>query len=471
MEPTLARVNWDDDMPYVNTYLGGASAGVDFGPLVGARLFYYRSMEDDEINLDFDDLSMYGADFRFRFSPVTTGLSPFLTIGGGYIDVQDDYLNAQETFGAPSQGFATGGGGISLNLSPNFRLTGTYRALLTTASDVEDLNSTDQVRTSSMWSAGINFAFGNRARRPDAVFSSTAQARVAAQQAEDEARMQAALARQAQENAQATNQLRADYETRLIELRDELDQARIRQDSAQIARLEQQVDETEDVVDELEKRAEDYTEEAQQASRAQADASARAADASTVAATQQAQQTRTFNNQSNVSSTSGRISLSPAELEGLIEEIFEGINDGLAMPPPVPMRGGQRMDFSNGQFSPSGSTTMQDTGTVNQMRRDIADLRAQLDEQRQQQQDDKAALREEMSQSTQTILDEIREMRQEVRRELDNKANMTDRERRRLQREIDDANDSAEDAERSAREIRREQRRNRRNQENEEGNN
>lgn len=455
VEPTLTRINWDDALPYVDTYLGGASLGVDFGPLVGARVFYYRSMEDGEINFDFDDLSMYGADFRFRFSSVTSGLSPFLTIGGGYIDVQDDYLNRNGEFGAESQAFATGGGGISLNITPNFRLTGTYRALLTSGSDVENIEDTDQIRTSSQWSAGINLAFGKRAKRPDAVFASTANARLQ-QQAEDQLRMQAALADQARKNAEATNQLKADYEVRMDKLKVDLEQARINQDSTRVAELEEELEETEDVVEELEERTEDLNMTVKQAQsdsinlRNQANAATLAASRpSTAPAAAQG---------NNFTGSQGRISLTPAELEGLIEEIFEGINDGMQMlPPPPPMNmNGQPMMMSNGQFMPAGMGS--DTARINQMERELKDLRNAVSEmtdlqkeQRQEAKDardaDKASLRKEMNQSTESILKEIREMRSDI----SNKSNMTDKERRRMEKKAaDEAEDAAKAAERAA---------------------
>ena len=458
-EPTLTRVNWDDAMPYVDTYLGGVSAGVDFGPLVGARLFYYRSMEDEEINFDFDDLSMYGADFRFRLSAVTAGVSPFLTIGGGYIDVQDDYRNRSDGFGAPSQGFATGGGGLSLNLSPNFRLTGTYRALLTSSSDVEDIDDTDQIRTSNQWSVGVNLAFGNRARRPDAVYTSTAASRLDAQRAEDQIRMQAALADQARENKKATNQLRDDYELKMMDLEDELDQAKVNRDTARIAELEEELEETEEVVEELEDRSDEYDDVITKARRDSMDIRKDQVNALSVApAPAPARNIRTANVQTQgtagqgASVGNGRINLSPAELENLIEEIFEGINEGLQNPMmmPPPTMGNPSMMLGQGM--------MTDTATMNQSQREMDDLRSSIadlrEDSRKAREADKATLRKEMTQNTDTILKEIREMREE----LSTKAAMSDRELRRLDRETEEAVEPQEETRKERRERRRRER-------------
>ena len=464
VEPTLTHINWDDKSNYVDTYLGGAALGVDFGPLVGARVFYYRAMEDDEVNFDFDDLQMYGADFRFRLSPVTTGLSPFITIGGGYIDVQEDYVNRGGTFGAESQGFASGGGGISLNITPNFRLTGTYRALLTSGTDIENIDDTDQIQTASQWTAGVNLAFGNRAKRPEAVFTSTADARVQAQRTEDQIKMQAALADQARKNAEATRELRQDYERRLEELNANLEQAKAANDSATVAKLEKQIDDAEDVVDELEMRADDYNETVTQAQRDSANlretqfqAIAASNRPVNTAAPQQTTRQTFSNNQS-----SGTIALTPAELEGLIEEIFEGINAGLSsggMLPPPPGMGSQPMQFNGGMGMQMGAAA--DTARVNRMERELNQLRRSVAEltslQREARKEamnaraaDKAEIREEMANDTEMILKEIRDMRSDIA----NKANMTDKEKRQLDRRAaKEAEEAAKQAEKEAEEA------------------
>lgn len=454
VEPTLTRVNWDDALPYENTFLGGASLGLDFGPLVGARVFYYRAMEDNEINFSFDDLSMYGADFRFRFSSVTTGLSPFLTVGGGYIDVQDDYINRNGELGAPSQGFASGGGGISLNITRNFRLTGTYRALLTTSSEVENIADTEQIRTSGQWSAGINLAFGKKAARPEAVFTSTANAQLTAQRTADQIKMQAALADQARKNAEATNQLKADYEVRLDKLRGDLAAAEAANDTLLIAELEEQVEETEEVVDELADRTEEYQDAALKAQSDSIALQGEAAIANAAAVEAPQQQVPA----APIAGIPGRISLTPAELEGLIEEIFEGINDGMQMIPPPPgmmMNGQQMMMAPNGQFMQAGP--MVDTARINTMEQEIADLRtamAEMAELQMEQQEarvaDKQELRSEMTQSTEAILKEIRDMRADIKTELDNKSNMSDKERKRMDKDAADAADKATKAKEKA---------------------
>ena len=143
IEPSLARINFDGALPYRDTWFGGAGLGVNFGSLVGIRGYYMRAMEDGDISLDFDELNIYGGDARFRLNNVATGLAPYLTLGGGYIDANDEYLGVDEADDVRSQGFATGGLGLIFGLSDNIRLRGEVKSLLTSAEEADDISSTD----------------------------------------------------------------------------------------------------------------------------------------------------------------------------------------------------------------------------------------------------------------------------------------------------------------------------------------
>lgn len=461
VEPTISHINFDDDLPYRDMWLGGASLGLDFGPLVGFRAFYLRGMDDNKLSLDFDNIAVYGADFRFRFSSATTGLAPFLTLGGGYIGAQDDYVGRDDLQVVDSQAFASGGGGISLNLGRNLSITGTYKALLTTSSDLENLESADEIRSSGQWSAGINLAFGKKARRPDAMFTSTAQANMQRAQAEATLEKQVALAEQAKMNAEATKQLKNDYEVKIYSLSEELATARSKRDTTAIDSLEAVIERTEQVVAELENReknlektifdVETQTNFLQEELKEQVNAPVTFS-------------TPEFPPKSNGGLFSGRnadgtpappvsrLSFTPAEFEGLIEEIFEGLNYG--MPPMGMMPPGEYdTEYDLVKTRGSGPQPAQDTARINEMERQLTELKTSVMElaEKQEQADqarasDKEALREEMKESTQSILDEIRAMRQE----LSNKSNLTDKEREQMKKDADKAAKEAEKAARKA---------------------
>lgn len=457
VEPTLSRINFDNALPYRDLYLGGAGIGLDFGPLVGFRAFYLQGMEDDRIGLDFDDIAVYGADFRFRFSSSTTGLSPFVSLGGGYIDTQEGYLGNNNTTEAVSQAFASGGLGASLNLSRSFSLTGNYKVLLTTSEDVENVESTDQIATSNQWSVGINLAFGKKAKRPDAMFTSVAQQDLERQQVMATLKQQSALADQARRNAEATKQLRNDYEGKIYQLKEALGQATAQRDTVAIDSLQSVISETEAVVTELQSREADLQTTIAQVSQDSMATQARiAASPNTAsspitapaAAPQNAALFQGRNADGSPAPPVSRLTFTPAEFEGLIEEIFEGLNYGMpAMPMEMMPASGYEVPFGNRQNT-------QDTARINALERQLDQLRSTVEKLSEKQTAaekaraaDKEILRQEMKEGTQSILDEIRAMRTEI----GNKSNMTDKEREQLRKEAEKAAKAAADADEKAR--------------------
>lgn len=301
IEPTLSRVNFDDMLPFRDTWLGGANLGADFGPLVGFRGYYLQGMSDDEINLDFDDIAMYGGDFRFKLNNVASGLAPFVTVGGGYINVNDDYV-ARDTSSVNSRAFAAGGGGIVLGLGRNLQLRGSVKALLTSGENVEDLQTTDQITTSMQYSFGLNLALGKKAQSAEAIIASRTDAAVAAQNAV---------------NAQETENLRKEYEAKVAQLQAELNEAYAKEDVEKAADLIEEVEQAEAVVTELRAREDAFAAEEQ---RARAERLAALATGPTVAAPPVV-----ANSPYGAFGGGGRLVLTPAEFENLIDEILENM--------------------------------------------------------------------------------------------------------------------------------------------------
>lgn len=458
VEPTLSHINFADELAYRDTYLGGASLGLDFGPYVGMRAFYLRNMDDDKINLDYDRMQVYGADFRFRLTNVNTGISPFLTLGGGYISIDDDYIPRPEsTAGLESQAFASGGAGASLNITRNFRLVGTYKLLLTTGTDVEDLTNSDQVRSSGQWTAGVNLVFGKKVERPDVMFTSVAENNVLKARMEADLVRQEDLAAQARKNAAATTELRESYEARITDLQSELLAAYAISDSVSIDSLESVIEDTEAVVAELEIREDELAativETDDQVATLRNEVNAQGDGSSAPAASSgnfgpAAAPRNTSNANAQPVNRESRLSFTPAEFEGLIEEIFEGLNAGMPMPALAP--GQYDMPYETRVNAP------QDTARINAMERQLNELRATVEQLSDRQKaaetartEDKEAIRKEMQESTQSILEEIRAMREEI----GNKSNMTDKEREQLKK---DAEKAARDARKAAEKLEKE---------------
>ncbi|HFA52141.1 MAG TPA: hypothetical protein ENJ95_24250 [Bacteroidetes bacterium] len=286
IEPTLARLDFDGKLPYRDTWMGGAYAGVDFGPFVGLRGFYLRAMQQDEISLDFDELSMYGGELRMRTN-LSQGLTPTIILGGGYLNVGDKYTG-RDSLIAESQAFALGGLGLALPLSPRINLFGSAKAMLTSSTDATDLQATDQIQTSWMYSAGLKLVLGKKAEKPEAVFASEFEKAISQQKAETEARTEQLHAQQ--------QQLKADYEAKIVALEEQLNQAYSEGNVDSAATLLQQKQTAEEVLAELEKRETEYLAKAEKKEMPAAP---------------------------KVVAQQSRISLTPAEFESLLEEIME----------------------------------------------------------------------------------------------------------------------------------------------------
>ena len=292
IEPTLGRMNFNNKLPYRDAWMGGGYAGLDFGPYVGLRGFYFQAMENNSVNLKFDKLAMYGGEVRMRTN-LSKGLTPVLIIGGGYLKVGDAYV-PQDSVAAGSQAFALGGLSLNLPISSTFNLFGGARAILTSNSDVDDLQGTDQIQTSWMYSVGFKLSFGQKTEAPEAVFKTDMNAALADQQTRNEA--------EKEKNRLESEQLKTDYQTKVVDLEKQLNEAYAQQDVEKAATLLREKDKAQQVVNELESRE------------------AEGVTAAKVGGTKPGRQPQP--------ATNSRISLTPSEFENLIEEILENMDGG-----------------------------------------------------------------------------------------------------------------------------------------------
>jgi hypothetical protein len=172
VEPLVGKFDWADDLPYKSTNFGGVATGFDFGPLVGVRAYYLRSFED-KLFSDFDRLEVWGGEGKFKLAS-SGGLIPFLTAGGGRINALSRYENPDfpiavgDTVGIGGRGFASGGGGFDFALSRHVKLSAFARAMLTSSnkSVVENISSPDELSTSWLYGASLNFIIGNKPDSP-----------------------------------------------------------------------------------------------------------------------------------------------------------------------------------------------------------------------------------------------------------------------------------------------------------------
>ena len=173
-QPFYGLVDFNDALNLPDRQpLGGVNAGIDLGPYVGLRGFYWRATEeadlfDDTFPPTFDDLAMYGGELNLRLGDqFGRGLSPYLIVGGGYLNVLSGYdRDGTEYDSGSDRYFAIGGAGLELPLSSALRLNGGVRSLLMSTDEVEELDDlsdidTDNVYGSWMYTAGLEFSFGS----------------------------------------------------------------------------------------------------------------------------------------------------------------------------------------------------------------------------------------------------------------------------------------------------------------------
>lgn len=287
IEPVIGNIDFNDMLPYRDTWLAGGSAGVDFGSFVELRGFYLRAMEDGDFGTSFDPLAVYGGELRMKLN-AGGGLLPYLIVGGGNIDVNEDEYVARtimmdgvqdSLLVAEDKGFVMGGAGLVLPVSRNVKVFGSARALVTSAAEIDDVQQPDQLNTSWMYSAGFRFTFGKKAEDPTRMVDT---------------RMSEALSNQQSVNDVEAENLKTRYEVRLIELERQLNQAYSDQDAVKAASIQREKEQAEQVVAELNRRA--------------------------------ANNGNGFNmDNMNNNNGGGVIRMSPAEFENIIDEILDGM--------------------------------------------------------------------------------------------------------------------------------------------------
>ena len=223
VEPSAAYLNFRDNALYRDTWMLGLSAGVDFTSLIGVRGFYYRNTKDaDKFSFNTsNDLSIYGANLITRLN-VGRGVTPYLSLGAGYINAKDSYLDRNGNTGTTENGwFALGGAGLEIPLHRYVSLFGSAEAMLLNK-DNPQLNAISdpaKVNVNWMYRAGVRLNLGLSGRSGVEAYRQYTDSRVAAERAlsQEELRKQ-----------------RSAYDERLSQLDAQLKDAAARLDTAQV---------------------------------------------------------------------------------------------------------------------------------------------------------------------------------------------------------------------------------------------
>jgi hypothetical protein len=229
LEPGGAYIDFHDKSLLFDQYFVGGSAGVDFSSLVGLRAFYYRATEKpDKLSFDFNDnLAMYGGNLIARLNQ-PRGVTPYLSLGAGYMKVDEEYVSRGNLPAPPSSLFAMGGFGMEIPLSRYIALHGSLNALFSPerGTDAANVLNPSQVKTSLMYQAGVRFNLGKAARaETDFVH------RDAAHRAVQEER---------EYSNEQINQIREEYQEQIAMLNAELDSVTQAKDYTRAAQIIQE---------------------------------------------------------------------------------------------------------------------------------------------------------------------------------------------------------------------------------------
>lgn len=315
LEPGFAYTDFDDNSLLRDTYWLGGFAGIDFNEYIGVRAFYFQATEDEELSTSFDDLSIYGLEFRARLND-GNGVVPFLTLGGGYLNPSNSYttstaVNSVNVTNAESGAFATGGLGLNIPLGKYVLISGGARAMLTSGDNVTDISNTNDIQSNIFYNAGIKFTLGKKATAPEIVYQENVNKILNEKQAQNEAKLE---------------NLKTDYAKKIAKLEEELKQAYQAKDvdkALEILEEKKDVEEALREVKDVEKVQEQQVEEKVMEEAKKQDIAVTKKDSIAVKNMPLVKSESTLQNKSSKE----LIQMTPTEFESLIDRILKGLDE------------------------------------------------------------------------------------------------------------------------------------------------
>jgi hypothetical protein len=211
IEVTAGQINFGDGLPYADTKFTGVSSGFDFGPYVGLRAFYWRSIDDGYFS-DFNRLALYGGEGKFKLS-TGQGLTPYLNVGGGVIDPLSGFTIDGIATDLENTPFVSGGLGIDLPFSRAFKLSAYAKALLTSNDTATENIDPNELSTSVAYGLSADFIIGSRSK----------QAREIAKN--DGKNYDDMVSQSMKQEKGKADKLKKDYQERIEKLDEEIDKA------------------------------------------------------------------------------------------------------------------------------------------------------------------------------------------------------------------------------------------------------
>ena len=151
-------LSFDDGIGLEGQNLVGARTGVNFGPLVSLRGYYWRGVGDDFTTTQ--GIQSWGGEGQFRLN-AGSGLNPYLIAGAGQLDFTGDYDAGTNPIPPTDRAMLILGGGVALELTERLRLNLAARNHLFNAEgQLEDAARSDDLTSNWLLSAGLGFDIG-----------------------------------------------------------------------------------------------------------------------------------------------------------------------------------------------------------------------------------------------------------------------------------------------------------------------
>jgi len=168
VNPIYGRIEFNDALGFPKDQnVFGLHAGVDLGPYVGLRGFYWRGTAGENLGDDlgggFEDIRTYGSELQLRLNlELGRGFVPYARVGGGYLDVQTDYADdlPDGAVVPDDRFFGITGAGLEVPVTRSLKLSGGVRGLLMSNPNVVQAGDAGDLYGSTMYTAGVEFRLG-----------------------------------------------------------------------------------------------------------------------------------------------------------------------------------------------------------------------------------------------------------------------------------------------------------------------
>lgn len=144
----------------------GVRTGIDFGPLVGLRGFYWRGTNEDFNRTQ--GVQGFGGEAQFALN-AGPGINPYLIAGAGQVDFTSDYdrrVGGQVGPVPDDQTALILGGGVKIPIGSRFVVNASARNwLMGRGGATEDVADVSQLRSNWQYALGLSFGLGGRGNR------------------------------------------------------------------------------------------------------------------------------------------------------------------------------------------------------------------------------------------------------------------------------------------------------------------